>query len=193
MGNLFPIEVEVDEIPEIAGLSYRPAYITPSEESKLVAAIDENPWNTAWERRRQLYGGSYGRGEGPAPAIPTWGLSLATRLKADGVTERPFDHMLVNEYLPGQGIALHRDHQPFDRTVVSLSLLAACVMDFRHPETGARKSLLLEPRSLLILSDAARYEWQHGIARRKSDRWHGMTSPRARRISVTFRLRKRDA
>ena len=101
--------------------------------------------------------------------------------------------MLVNEYLPGQGIALHRDYEPFDRTVVSLSLLSACVMDFRHVKSGRLESLLLEPRSLLVLSDEARYEWEHGIAPRKNDRWEGVTIPRARRLSVTFRLLKRQA
>jgi alkylated DNA repair dioxygenase AlkB len=109
---------------------------------------------------------------------------------AEGISERPFDHMLVNEYLPGQGIALHRDYSPFDRTVVSLTLLSPCVMDFRRTSDGRAESLLLEPRSLLVLSDEARYQWQHGIARRKSDRWHGIRIPRGRRLSVTFRLFK---
>jgi alkylated DNA repair dioxygenase AlkB len=94
-------------------------------------------------------------------------------LVAEKITNRAFDQLLVNEYLPGQGIALHRDYEPFDRTVVSLSLLSSCVMDFYHPARGRRESLLLEPRSLLVLCDEARYEWQHGIARRKTDRWHG--------------------
>jgi alkylated DNA repair dioxygenase AlkB len=100
---------------------------------------------------------------------------------------RPFDQMLVNEYLPGQGISLHRDYEPFDRTVVSISLLSACVMDFRRVADGRRESLLLEPRSLLVLSDEARYEWEHGIAPRKKDRWRGGPVPRSRRVSVTFR------
>jgi alkylated DNA repair dioxygenase AlkB len=67
------------------------------------------------------------------------------------------------------------------------------VMDFRHVRDGRRESLLLEPRSLLILSDEARHEWQHGIASRKSDRWRGMVIPRARRLSVTFRLLKQQS
>jgi alkylated DNA repair dioxygenase AlkB len=97
--------------------------------------------------------------------------------------------MLVNEYLPGQGIAPHRDYAPFGRTVVSLSLLSPCVMDFRHPRTGRKESLLLEPRSLVVLSDEARYEWEHGIAPRKRDAWRGQPVERGRRLSVTFRFR----
>jgi alkylated DNA repair dioxygenase AlkB len=66
-------------------------------------------------------------------------------------------------------------------------------MDFRHAETGERASLLLERRSLLVLSDEARYEWEHGIARRKNDHWQGIVLPRARRLSVTFRLFKQSS
>jgi alkylated DNA repair dioxygenase AlkB len=97
--------------------------------------------------------------------------------------------MLVNEYAPGQGISSHRDYAPFGRTVVSLSLLSPCVMDFRHVPTGRQESLLLEPRSLLALADAARYEWGHGIAPRNGDVWQGMRWERDRRVSVTFRFR----
>jgi alkylated DNA repair dioxygenase AlkB len=63
-------------------------------------------------------------------------------------------------------------------------------MNFRHADDGRKGSIVLEPRSLLILSNEARYEWQHGIAARKSDRWQGKVIPRARRLSVTFRLLK---
>jgi alkylated DNA repair dioxygenase AlkB len=188
MQLLFPIDAL--EIPAIPGLAYTVDYITEAKEQMLVAAIDSAPWDTSWDRRRQPYGTSYGRGKSDRQPIPEWGRSLAERMRAEGVSERPFDQMLVNEYLPGQGIAFHRDYEPFDRTVVSLSLLAPCVMDFRHPASGRCESLLLAPRSLLVLTDEARYDWEHGIARRKTDRWQGLRIPRSRRLSVTFRQLK---
>lgn len=185
------VEAEPEEIPPIPGLSYRREYIDLVLERKLIEAIDAEPWDTTWDRRRQLYGAPYGSQGGPACAIPAWGLELAERMRAEEISERRFDQMLVNEYLPGQGIALHRDYAPFDRTVVSVSLLSPCVMDFRQASDGRRASLWLEPRSLLILSDEARYDWQHGIARRKSDRRQGRVIRSERRLSVTFRLRRR--
>lgn len=188
--TLFPNPVEPTDVPPIPGLAYRPDYVSAAEERALVEAIDSESWNTQWDRRRQPYGASYGPASGAERPIPGWAHYLIDRLLHDGISLRPFDQMLVNEYLPGQGIALHHDHKPFDRTVVSLSLLSPCVMNFREPKLGRNESLLLERRSLLILSDEARYEWQHGIARRKSDRWHGIKVPRMRRLSVTFRLRK---
>ena len=73
--------------------------------------------------------------------------------------------------------------------VASLSLLSPCVMDFHHAPTGRRERLLLEPRSLLVMAGEARYDWEHGIAPRKRDAWHGLLVPRGRRLSVTFRFR----
>ena len=192
MSLLFSVAVEPHDVPAIGGLSYLPNYITPQQESELAEAIDAQPWDTSWQRRRQLYGGAYGNSDAPQGPIPEWGLTLADRIHAERLTERRFDHMLINEYLPGQGIAMHCDYQPFDRTVVSLTLLSACVMDFRRLADGRQQALLLEPRSLLVLSDEARYQWQHRIARRKSDLWQGLRLPRARRVSVTFRSRKAD-
>ena len=188
MENLFPISVSSEDIPKIPGLSYVPGYITEDEEQTLTRAIDSMPWDTSWQRRRQPYGSAYGKG-GDAPPIPEWGQELAQRLFSDGITREPFNHMLINEYTPGQGIALHRDYAPYARTVVSLSLLSPCVMDLRHPETDRKARVLLERRSLLVLSDEARYVWQHGIAPRKRDTWHGIPLPRGRRLSITFRTR----
>ena len=183
METLFPHAVTAADVPPVTGLRYLPEYVTEADAQALRDAIDSLPWNTEWRRRRQPYGAGYGSG-GTAPPIPDWGRRLADRLFADGVTDVPFDQMLVNEYLPGQGISPHRDYEPFGRTVVSLSLLSPCVMDFRHPPRG-RKELLL--RSLLVLSDEACYVWEHGIAARKKDAWHGLTVERGRRLSVTFR------
>lgn len=188
MEMLFQPTVIPSDVPTIPGLRYLAAYVSAAGERALVRAIDGLPWNTEWRRRRQPYGAGYGKG-GPAVPIPAWGRRLADRLSADGITSQPFDQMLVNEYLPGQGITSHRDYAPFGRTVVSLSLLSPCVMDFRHRPSGRWERLLLEPRSLLVLSDEARYEWEHGIAPRKKDAWHGLPGVRGRRLSVTFRFR----
>src|SRR5437868_3764199 len=104
METLFPLAVSNEDIPAIPGLSYIPDYLIESEEQTLAQAIDAEPWDTSWQRRRQPYGGVYGSGSVAAP-IPEWGKQLALRLFSDGITPWPFDQMLVNEYLPGQGIA----------------------------------------------------------------------------------------
>jgi alkylated DNA repair dioxygenase AlkB len=178
--------------PAIPGLVYIPDVIDVATERQIVAAIEQGRWDTTWERRRQLFGQTYGRKQTKARALPEWGRLLAEKVAGTVGCSQPFDQMLVNEYLPGQGIALYRDYAPFDRTVASISLLSPCIMDLRRVADSHRESILLARRSLLVLSDEARYEWEHGIARRKKDLWNGTVIQRTRRISVTYR-RLKDA
>src|SRR4051794_30723135 len=100
MNTLYYPTVTAADVPPIPGLRYLPGYVTEADELALVEAIDAMPWNTEWRRRRQPYGAGYGSGD-DSPPIPDWGRWLADRMFADTVTDRPFDQMLVNEYLPG--------------------------------------------------------------------------------------------
>ena len=76
----------------------------------------------------------------------------------------------------------------FEDTIVSLSLISACVMDFTNKFDETKKiPVWLAPRSIIVLKDEARYEWFHGIAPRKSDIWDGQKYERQCRISLTFR------
>ena len=49
------------------------------------------------------------------------------------------------------------------------------------------QEIYLEPRSLIILSGKARYQWTHAIPARKSDIVHSEKIMRDRRVSLTFR------
>src|SRR4051812_24607196 len=102
MNMLFAIQVGPEDIPPIPGLSYLPGFVTENDEMTLAAAIDAETWDTSWERRRQSYGRSYGKRAEPERSIPAWGTALAHSIENRQLTERPFDQILVNEYLPGQ-------------------------------------------------------------------------------------------
>ena len=43
-------------------------------------------------------------GQGAAP-LPGWAAGLAASLYGESHTDRPADQVIVNEYLPGQGIS----------------------------------------------------------------------------------------
>jgi alkylated DNA repair dioxygenase AlkB len=75
----------------------------------------------------------------------------------------------------------------FGGVIASLSLSSACMMDFSKPETSEKTSKLLEPLSLLVIKNDARYKWQHAIAARKTDKIDGQIFTRQRRVSLTFR------
>jgi len=180
--------------PPIAGLTYIPEYINPGSEDALIHTIDQQQWLTDLKRRVQHYGYRYDykarnvTKELKLGVVPEWLSSYCYQLHAKGLFPHIPDQVIINEYQPGQGIASHIDCVPcFEETVASLSLGSPCIMDFTQSETQEKISILLEPRSLVLLSGDARYRWQHAIAHRKTDSHNGIAFRRGRRISLTFR------
>ena len=181
--------------PMIPGLSYQPDFLDPAAAESLMATIDQQPWRQDLKRRVQHYGYRYDykarrvAQEDYLGPLPAWLQDYAERIAVEGLMPQKPDQVIVNDYQPGQGIAPHVDCVPcFAATILALSLGSACIMDLTRvgqPEDAT--SLLLEPRSLLVLSGAARYDWTHGIAARQTDRLNGQIVRRNRRVSLTFR------
>lgn len=176
------------------GAIYINNFLSPGEEADITRLLDEGRWNSELKRRVQHFGYRYDykaravTQDSYLGPLPEWLERLGTRLVAFGLFEAAPDQIIANEYLPGQGISAHIDCEPcFDDTIVSLSLLSRCEMIFRHRESGRRSSIILEPRSALILKEDARYLWTHEIPARKSDPMNGISVRRFRRISLTFR------
>ncbi len=185
--------LESDAI-QIPGLTYLPHYITVDEQNKLINIIDQQEWSTKLRRRVQHYGYRYDYKNGSLASssylgdLPNWAGGIAKRLSDDGLTTKVPDQVIINEYEPGQGITSHVDCVPcFGKTIISLSLGSSCVMDFTHSQIKQKASILLLPRSLVVMQGAARYEWQHSIAARKKDKYKGRELVRTRRVSMTFR------
>lgn len=181
-------------LPDIQGLSYMPDFITEDEEKSLVDRIYDQPWLNDLKRRVQHYGYKYDYSAKTIDAeaylgpLPDWLAVLCQRLHKERIFVSLSDQVIINEYLPGQGISFHRDCVPcFGDTVASLSLGSSAIMQFKNIEDGEKRTALLEERSLVVLSDAARYQWQHAIPSRKSDIINGYEIPRRRRLSLTFR------
>jgi alkylated DNA repair dioxygenase AlkB len=122
---------------------------------------------------------------GPIPGpIMRW----CDQLTEQGFFGHPPDQVIVNEYLPGQGIAAHVDCEPcFGDTIAVVSLGSPVLMDFNGLACGHKASIDLVPGSLLVITDEARYRWKHGIAARLTDPTVLGRRPRRRRVSVTFR------
>lgn len=169
-------------------------FVSPEIGSRLLAEVDANPWRDDLKRRVQHYGWRYDYRArqvtqdlrlGP---LPDWLAPLAGAVGDEAGFAATPDQVIVNEYLPGQGIAAHVDCVPcFGPVIASLSLGGAVEMAFRHVATGERRSHVLLQGSLLILSGPARFEWTHAIAPRLSDVIAGVRTARTRRVSLTFR------
>ena len=179
---------------DVPGLELVPRYINAAHQERLLAVVDALPWLADLRRRVQHYGYRYdyrsrsvGRDAYLGP-LPGWAAELAERLAADTPVERVPDQLIINEYLPGQGISAHVDCVPcFGDAVLSISLGSACVMTFADPATEASAQVLVEPGALMVMSGDARYVWRHSIAPRKSDVIDGRRVRRDRRVSLTFR------
>jgi alkylated DNA repair dioxygenase AlkB len=175
-------------------LAYVPDYVDAAGHDALLATVDGQPWLADLQRRVQHYGYRYdykGRKVDPAlylGPLPAWAQALALRLHQEGWFAEVPDQLIVNEYQPGQGISKHVDCVPcFGPTVASLSLGSGCVMELARGKTGDRVALFLEPRSLVVLRDEARFRWTHAVPARKTDRVNGRSLARGRRVSLTFR------
>ncbi len=176
----------------ISGLTYVGDYLCPDDQIRHLAIIDSQPWLTDLKRRVQHYGYRYdyrrhtvdpARHLGP---LPDWARELADRLYDDGFCSLVPDQLIVNEYLPGQGISSHVDCVPcFGDAILSMTLGSPCVMVFRRDRQQV--PVLLEPGSLVVLEGEARYVWKHGIPARKTDVIDGRKVVRRRRVSMTFR------
>lgn len=178
----------------ISGLTYIPDFISAQEQDFLLSEIDQQTWLNDLKRRVQHYGYKYDYkartvgNDAYLGLLPGWLASFSKKLHDNGIFPSTPDQVIVNEYLPGQGISAHIDCVPcFADTIASLSLGSPCIMEFSNTQTSEKKSIVLEDRSLIILSGPARYKWQHAIPARKSDIVNGIKTERARRVSLTFR------
>ncbi len=188
-------QAEMQEASSVPGLKFVAGFLTPEEQHECVervdAAVDE--WRRDLARRVQHYGWRYDyKARAITPdmhlgALPDWLSNLAYRLYEEtGQFDRVPEQVIVNEYQPGQGIAMHIDHQGFGPTVCTISLLDDWEMDFSS-DWKHKQPALLQRGSCVLLTGASRSKWQHGIAPRKSEILASGRRNRERRLSLTFR------
>lgn len=181
-----------DELPMIPGLLCVPNFL--SDTQKLLCALDRMPWLEDLSRRVQHYGWRYDYRSrkihhdaflGPLPGCLQ---DVARQLFASGLMEGVPDQAIVNEYLPGQGIAAHVDCEPcFGPEIATISLGDEYPMRFTNCATAESHDIWLPVGSVCVMRGPSRYEWTHAIAKRKSDLVGGSRKLRKRRVSVTFR------
>lgn len=102
----------------------------------------------------------------PRREFPPLLLDLRTRIaELLGIAPEAFVHGLVTQYRPGTPIGWHRD-APHFAIVAGISLASACRMRFRpqaSKDTKDAVAIELQPRSLYIMRDEIRWNWQHHI------------------------------
>jgi alkylated DNA repair dioxygenase AlkB len=177
-----------EEVPN--GLFFYPEFVSEEEESELLGFIRQIDFRTIQmhgvtaKRRVKQFGWHYAfqsyrlTETDPIPEAFTGIRARSAELA--GIAATDWAEALVTEYAPGAGIGWHRDAPAFG-IVAGVSLSASCRMRFRKEAGTGRESTAVEltPRSLYLLTGAARNEWQHMVP-----------SVRELRYSITFRTLK---
>ncbi|XP_056397472.1 alpha-ketoglutarate-dependent dioxygenase alkB homolog 6 [Hyla sarda] len=169
----------IDKVPCAA--YYIPDYITAAEEEYLLRQVYNAPkpkWTQLSGRKLQNWGGlPHPRGMVPEK-LPIWLQTYTEKISSLEVFGgNHANHVLVNEYNPGEGIMPHEDGPLYYPTVTTISLGSHTLLDFYVPINSSEEeeqvpmteeqrhvhSLLLEPRSLFILREDLYKSYLHGI------------------------------
>jgi alkylated DNA repair dioxygenase AlkB len=166
------------QVPD--GFLYRKNFISEAEEQELIEEIQKvqlepfKYYQFTGKRRTASFGWQYEFDASEitaAPEMPPFLLPLRIRAgKVFNVDPNSLVQTSIIEYSTGSPIGWHRDIPQFG-VVVGVSLGAACRMKFRkYNRVRSKKvdrdevlSIELQPRSIYLMSGAARESWQHSI------------------------------
>lgn len=150
-------------------------FITEDQEAYLLQQIANSPkpkWKFLNNRSLQNYGGV------PHPKgmiredIPRWLQNCVDTVSQLDLYDNPKivpNHVLVNQYKPGQGIMPHTDGPLYFPVIATVSLGCNTLINFfksnNNGEAQEKRdfSLYLERRSLLVLKDDLYTGYLHGI------------------------------
>ncbi|EFQ98042.1 hypothetical protein MGYG_01080 [Nannizzia gypsea CBS 118893] len=187
----------ISQLPDAA--YYVPNFISEGEEEILlnkIASVPAPKWTQLSRRRLQTWPSALSKSNTLlASPLPEWlELPITSRFRdlcifTDSPHQSP-NHVLINEYQPGQGIMPHEDGAAYYPIVATVSLAAPIILDIydkRQSDLSApepplvetqeavrgqrvpRFRILQERRSLLVTTGNLYSDFLHGIAERVSD------------------------
>jgi len=183
----------------VPGLFLVQNFLSPKEETELLANIERHPWkpNRTKTRRIQMFGPHHTENykvlEGcEISPLPIYSKALTDKLHIITSTHFPqfdlssynmgideYTELFVNEYLPENGLQFHFDHnRTYKDVIFGISLL--CDSDFYFKKGDDEAKVFLPARSLYLMTGDARRKWQHGM--------HPFSLKGARRVSLTYRM-----
>ena len=164
---------------------YVPGFITPSEEQQIVNDIRKLPdsrWTVLAHRRLlSLPSSLTGTAHDTllAAPLPAYLDSIVARLKKANCFEnsphKAPNHVLINEYKPGEGIMPHVDGPAYSPITATVSLGSHTVLEIYEKngdgerEAKATWRILQEPRSLLLTTGDMYANTLHGISEVRTD------------------------
>lgn len=163
---------------------YISEFISDLEEQALLDKIPKPRWKQLSKRRLQTWPSELAKNTLLDTSLPKWLIEpIITRIHSIPLTasdpqkhmfsDSPHgspNHVLINEYLPGQGIMPHKDGAAYHPVVCTVSLGSSICLDVYGTkeegttETEPKWKILQEPRSLLITTGEIYTDHLHGIA-----------------------------
>jgi len=176
----------------VPGLFLYSNFIDEALEEQLLNEIDSQTWIVDYLRRLQYYG--Y-RNELDKPydliqfpvAMPPLIEGLSQEIVKQGIILLQPDQVIINEYVPGEGIKPHKDRAYYENQICGVNLGSSCIMRFIRGANLEIVDVEVPRRSLYVMQDDARKKWKHGIPPRKKDVVDGQVQHRERRVSITYR------
>jgi alkylated DNA repair dioxygenase AlkB len=179
------------------GLYYYPDFLTSEEQELLLDSFQSDGWDgvtsSDTSRRVRHYGWEYPYTGGAlveTDPIPDEYEFFMDRLSDyDCLSDFSPDQLIINRYLPRQGISAHIDStRLFGPIIACITIGSGAEMEFTrsgHPSY----TIYTEPGSLYVMSGEARTLWRHQMRSRLTDpdpEGSGRVT-RGTRYSLTFR------
>ena len=146
----------------ISGLLYLEDYITEDTSSEILEWIGPPKTKIIKRYRNRIlrYGSNkpYPQKETP-PEIPELFRPIQERLFNENIMPEIPNSVTINEYHPGQTITPHIDSRSSGPIIAILSLLG--IMSLTLSRKEQRETIVLAPKSLLVLSGESRTDWMH--------------------------------
>ena len=177
---------------DIEGLQFYDEFLTAEEGETLMQISREWQWDQEVPTRQTAkFGAHYEyatkklREGRPWPDNLEW---LRTKLVECKIFDKTPDETMVNKTAPPQGFGAHIDDvNHFGGTVVVIGIGAAVNFVLWNQARTHYHTLRSKPRSMIVLSGPARYEYYHSISEGIDDEWRNHTFARGIRISDTVR------
>jgi alkylated DNA repair dioxygenase AlkB len=176
----------------LPGLFLYPDFIDEAKEKQLLDEIDSQTWIVDYLRRLQYYGyrneldKPYDLIPFPIP-MPPLIYQLSQEIVGQQILLHQPDQVIINEYVPGEGIKPHKDRAYYENQICGVNLGSGCIMRFIKGKNEEVVDIVIPRRSLYVMQDDARKKWKHGIPPRKKDNIAGTLQQRERRVSITYR------
>jgi alkylated DNA repair dioxygenase AlkB len=176
----------------LSGLFLYPNFIDEAREKQLLKEIDNQTWIVDYLRRLQYYGyrneldKPYDLIPFPIP-MPPLIYQLSQEIVEQKILLRQPDQVIINEYVPGEGIKPHKDRTYYENQICGVNLGSGCIMRFIKGLNEEVMDIEIPRGSLYVMQDDARKKWKHGIPPRKKDNINGTVHHRERRVSITYR------